>query len=132
MTDFAAEELVEQHVVSYTCIIIQMPIIMYTDVQELPWSKRCAFDVHCRSCVAWKLFLAKMPRLLTYLGLAVLLESSFLGSSRCYWSFSTVKHGSFLFAYFLGQIKSLKNHLEICACSGPVCVMMLCYILYSC
>ncbi len=32
-----------------------------------------------------------------------------------FWSLSTVKHGSFLFAYFLVQKKNLGKHLEICA-----------------
>ncbi len=36
------------------------------------------------------------------------------------WSLSTVKHGFFLFAYFLVQMKNLK-HLEICACPVAVC-----------
>ncbi len=31
---------------------------------------------------------------------------------------STVKHDSFLFAYFLEQMKKLKNNLKNCACLG--------------
>ncbi len=33
-------------------------------------------------------------------------------------SLSTVKHGSFLFAYFLEQMKKLKNNLKNCVCLG--------------
>ncbi len=32
-----------------------------------------------------------------------------------------VKHGSFLFAYFLVQMKNLEKTLEICACPVAVC-----------
>ena len=35
------------------------------------------------------------------------------------WSLSTVKHGSFLFVYFL------EKHLEICACPVAVCLCIL-------
>ncbi len=46
--------------------------------------------------------------------LAILLESTFRVSAVAL-SLSTVKHGSFLFAYFLEQ---MKNNLKNCACLG--------------
>ncbi len=49
----------------------------------------------------------------THGSLAILLENSFCVSAVAL-SLSTVKHGSFLFVYFLEQIKN--KQLENCAC----------------
>ncbi len=94
-----------------------------TDAQELPWSKRWPFDVPYWSC---KLVLDKIkPRPWTHGSSAILLESTFRVSAVAL-SLSTVKHGSFLFAYFLEQMKKL-NFLKNCACLG-LCANIL-YIL---
>ena len=59
------------------------------------------------------------PRPWTHGSLAILLESTFRVSAVAL-SLSTVKHGFFLFAYLLEQMKKTKKQLENCACLGLV------------
>ncbi len=106
MPDFAAiKELVEQHVDSYRCSRASL-------VQALTIR---------RPLLELQALLVSKPRPWTHGSLAILLESTFHVSAIAL-SLSIVKHGSFLFAYFLEQMKKTKNNLKNCAClHGAVC-----------
>ncbi len=87
MPDFAAvKELVEQHIDSYRC---SRSSLVQTLTIRRPSLHGVASSSWIKCMDPWRL-------------IAILLKSSFRVSAVAL-SLSTVKHGSFLFAYFLEQ-----------------------------